>query len=327
MTVITPPSTPCLASRASASAARLIAFLAVAVLFPLAVFAAETVRAFDVPAGDALQTLKLAAQQARIEIMFPADTVRGIKTNEVKGRFGAREAIERMVANTELIVVEDASTHALSVRRKPSPPSARKASSSTAVDQPGAAAAAGATAAAAPATRANEPGEETITLSPFEVQSDKDTGYLSHNTASGSRLNAALRDTPAAISVFTPEFLQDIAAVSVEDVAKYSANTESDVGFVSASPNGNSLIGPSAGLTVRGLPTASGPATGRTVNFFSYIFEIDTYNTERIEFSRGPNSILFGLGQAGGSFNTQSRTADVKRAIYSAGLRGGSRSS
>ena len=69
-------------------------------------------------------------------------------------------------------------------------------------------------------------------------------------------------------------------------------------------------------LTVRGLPTTGGGASGRTVNFFSYIYEIDTYNTERIEFARGPNSILFGLGQAGGSFNIASRTADVRRPIY-----------
>src|SRR5687768_13858208 len=117
---------------------------------------------------------------------------------------------------------------------------------------------------------------EVVTLTPFEVQAEKDTGYISQNTASGSRLNSALKDTPAAISVFTAEFLQDIGAVSVEDVTKYSTNTEADVGFVSASPNGNSLMNPTAGFSVRGLPTSGGPATGRTVNFFSYIFEIDT---------------------------------------------------
>jgi iron complex outermembrane recepter protein len=168
------------------------------------------------------------------------------------------------------------------------------------------------------------PANEVVTLTPFEVQAEKDTGYISQNTASGSRLNSALKDTPAAISVFTAEFLQDIAAVSVEDITKYSTNTEADVGFVSASPNGNSLMNPTAGFSVRGLPTSGGPATGRTVNFFSYIFEIDTYNTDRVEFARGPNSILFGFGQAGGSFNTASRTADVHRPIYSVGARAGS---
>jgi outer membrane receptor protein involved in Fe transport len=168
------------------------------------------------------------------------------------------------------------------------------------------------------------PSSETITLSPFEVSVDKDTGYISQNTASGSRLNAALRDTPAAISVFTAEFLQDIGATSVDELSKYATNVEADVGYVSALPNGNSLMNATTGITVRGLPTAGGASSGRTVNFFSYNYEIDTYNTERVEFSRGPNSILFGIGQAGGSFNIASRTADVRRPIYGATFRAGS---
>lgn len=163
-----------------------------------------------------------------------------------------------------------------------------------------------------------------VQLTPFEVRAEKDIGYLGLDAASGSRLNAKLADTPASLSVFTAEFLQDIGATSVEDVARYAINTDADVGFVSALPNGNALMNPSSGITSRGLPTGGGSASGRTVNFFSYNFEIDTYNTERVEFSRGPNAILFGIGQAGGSFNTQSRTGDVRRRIAQASVRAGS---
>jgi outer membrane receptor protein involved in Fe transport len=166
--------------------------------------------------------------------------------------------------------------------------------------------------------------DEVIELTPFEVRGDTDTGYLSFDTASGSRLNTKLRDTPAAISVFTAEFLSDIAATNVADVAKYASNTEYDVGFISGSPNGNQMMNAAQNLTVRGLPTTGGPASGRTVNFLSYPIEIDVYNTSRVEFSRGPNSILFGLGQPGGTFNTQSRTADPNRSIFSATVQTGS---
>ncbi len=168
------------------------------------------------------------------------------------------------------------------------------------------------------------PEDKAIELTPFEVRAEKDTGYIGLNAASGSRLNSPVRDTPASISIFTAEFLQDIGATSVDDLSKYATNTESDVGFVSALPNGNSLMNPTSGITARGLPTSGGSASGRTVNFFSYNFEIDTYNIDRVEFSRGPNAILFGIGQAGGSFNTMSRTADLKRPIYGATLRVGS---
>ena len=43
----------------------------------------------------------------------------------------------------------------------------------------------------------------TVLLSPFEVRTDKDTGYVASNTLAGSRLNTKLADTPAAISVLT----------------------------------------------------------------------------------------------------------------------------
>jgi iron complex outermembrane recepter protein len=166
--------------------------------------------------------------------------------------------------------------------------------------------------------------DKVVELTPFEVRTDRDTGYLGMDTASGSRLNTKLSDTPASISIFTAEFLSDIAATNIADVAKYAANTEFDVGYVSGNPNGNGMMNAAQNLTVRGLPTTGGPSNGRTVNFLSYPIEIDTYNTSRVEFSRGPNSILFGLGQPGGTFNTQSRTADVNRPIVSLGVQTGS---
>jgi iron complex outermembrane recepter protein len=170
----------------------------------------------------------------------------------------------------------------------------------------------------------NLPEEKPIELTPFEVRAALDTGYMGFETTSGSRLNTKLSDTPASISVFTAEFLNDILATSIEDVAKYAPNIDFDVGYIAGQPNGNGMMSPAQSVTSRGLPTKGGPASGRTVNFLAYPIEIDTYNTGRIEFSRGPNAILFGLGQAGGTFNIQSRTADVTRPIFSTSVQTGS---
>jgi hypothetical protein len=41
-------------------------------------------------------------------------------------------------------------------------------------------------------------GEAPVALSPFEVRPEDDSGYQAANTTSGSRLNAKLKDTPAA---------------------------------------------------------------------------------------------------------------------------------
>jgi hypothetical protein len=48
--------------------------------------AAAEGRAFDIPARGTAQTLKTFAAQAGREIMFPADTLAGVKTEAVKAR-------------------------------------------------------------------------------------------------------------------------------------------------------------------------------------------------------------------------------------------------
>jgi len=80
-------------------------------------FAAGAVRSFDVPAGDAAATLKQAAKQGGVEIVFPAAVVRGVRTAPVKGEFTARDAISLMLADTELVLVQDEKTGALTVNR------------------------------------------------------------------------------------------------------------------------------------------------------------------------------------------------------------------
>jgi outer membrane receptor protein involved in Fe transport len=59
------------------------------------------------------------------------------------------------------------------------------------------------------------------------------------------------------------------------------------------------------------------------VNYFSRISDVDTFNTERVEFSRGPNAVLFGLGQAGGAFNVATKKADLRRDRYATSVRVG----
>jgi outer membrane receptor for ferric coprogen and ferric-rhodotorulic acid len=57
--------------------------------------------------------------------------------------------------------------------------------------------------------------DEKVVLSPFVVRGDKDSGYQAGNSLAGSRLNTELKDTAAAISVFTKEFLNDIGVTDV----------------------------------------------------------------------------------------------------------------
>jgi TonB-dependent receptor len=84
----------------------------------LAAGAAETAkRPFDIPAGPAESTLRRFAEQAGGQFLFSADKVAGVRTNAVKGDFTAREALQQLVAGTELRAVHDERTGALTVDR------------------------------------------------------------------------------------------------------------------------------------------------------------------------------------------------------------------
>jgi iron complex outermembrane receptor protein len=165
------------------------------------------------------------------------------------------------------------------------------------------------------ATPPATPENDALQLSPFEVRTDKDTGYTATNTLAGSRLNTALRDTPAAISVFTKEFLDDIGAINVSEALEYGLNGSRDTtDYTGNTASSNDLIFQMRGFT--------GASLGR--NYFAWALSSDSYNIERIDFARGPNSILFGIGGPGGILNTSTKRALIGSRTNELRLRVGS---
>lgn len=152
--------------------------------------------------------------------------------------------------------------------------------------------------------------DEVVALSPFEVTSDKDIGYQAGNTTAGTRLNASLKDVAAAVMVLTPEFLSDFSAASLADIIGYASNMQVDL-FDTAPDAGVGWMGGSdirdTLVRVRGLPAST------ALDFFETGIPIDMYNTERVEVSSGPNSVLFGFGAAGGLVNLMSKRAQLDR--------------
>ena len=68
--------------------------------------------------------------------------------------------------------------------------------------------------------------DDTVTLTPFEVTTNKDTGYQATDTLAGTRIRTDLRDVGSAISVVTKEFLKDIGATDSGTLLQYTTNTE-----------------------------------------------------------------------------------------------------
>lgn len=169
-------------------------------------------------------------------------------------------------------------------------------------------------ATATPAATALASDGKIVELSPFEVRADDDAGYQAMNTTSGSRLATSLKDTAASISPFTPEFLSDIAATNVSEMLAYAANAELTAGDSEGSGFNNPRDINSAGgepFRIRGIPG------GVSTDYVENSAPQDLYNIERAEVASGPNSILFGSGDAGGLVSLSSKKASVTRNKYS----------
>ncbi len=149
--------------------------------------------------------------------------------------------------------------------------------------------------------------DDIYELSPFEIDASKDQGYLAESTLAGSRLNSSLRDTPVSIQVYTKEFLEDIGATNLEDILNYSANVEPGEGDEESFFGGHFAVRGFVSFQprVRGLPTT------RARDYFRWELPLDTYLMERLDESRGPNALLFGIAAAGGIQNQTTKRASV----------------
>jgi iron complex outermembrane receptor protein len=166
------------------------------------------------------------------------------------------------------------------------------------------------TVAPVPAPAASETKDGVVELSPFTVNTSSDVGYIAENTLAGSRLNTKLRDTASSVAVFTKEFLDDLAITDLAQLLEYSVNSEMDTNSQGQSSEQNRIIGGHAlfaGIQIRGLLASIG------MDYFNSITPMDPYRAGRIDDARGPNSILFGIGQPGGLLNTSSKIAATHR--------------
>jgi outer membrane receptor for ferric coprogen and ferric-rhodotorulic acid len=134
---------------------------------------------------------------------------------------------------------------------------------------------------------------ETVSLSPFVINADAETGYAPNETLSGTRLRTQTRDVASALTIVTSEFLHDVGATSFNDVLDFLPSTSSYANNDGDQFNNGSRTG--TPFIVRGYRSDS-----LSTDFFSSLTPVDSYNTSRFTFSRGPNSILFGVGNPGG---------------------------
>ncbi|MDP0499810.1 MAG: TonB-dependent receptor [Verrucomicrobiota bacterium JB022] len=163
-----------------------------------------------------------------------------------------------------------------------------------------------------PATTSTTPDPDmpVYELEAFAVNAGDDVGYTAVDSLAGGRINTPLKLTPSSVSSLTSVFIEDLGITTVRDALKWSPNvvpTDQSAGRRLGAPFQDwSFNYRSAGAGQQGGP-------GPTRNYFSFYQNADSYNVDRIEFLRGPNSIVFGLGTVGGTLAIYTKRAQLNR--------------
>jgi outer membrane receptor protein involved in Fe transport len=137
---------------------------------------------------------------------------------------------------------------------------------------------------------------EVQVLSPFEVKSDKDYGYLKTNSVTATRIGTEIQRVPLSISVISEDFLKDANFKNIQDVLRYQSSSAGDGRM--------GLLVPATSFTPAGFMTLRGfPINSRLRNGLLRYNGYNLDNVDRVEIIKGPAAVFFGNAFPGGVIN------------------------
>jgi iron complex outermembrane receptor protein len=142
-----------------------------------------------------------------------------------------------------------------------------------------------------------------------------DKGYDVQNASSATRVSAPLIETPVSVDVVDQELIRDKAILSPGELANSVSGVQANGSIYGVGTSTNNFI-------VRGFSTNGiNYRDGYRVNGIDT--PTDMANVERVEFVKGPGSVLYGAAQPGGSVNTVTKKA-VTDNFANVGIQAGS---
>lgn len=120
--------------------------------------------------------------------------------------------------------------------------------------------------------------------------------YTAESASTGTRLEMPLRDLPQTVNVVPQDLLQDRAVLRPAELADSVAGVRAFTGYGGIS---------SGDFFIRGFGTGTSYRNG--YRDFSFLSPVDFAGVERVEFLKGPGSVLYGEGQPGGVVNYLSK--------------------
>lgn len=159
--------------------------------------------------------------------------------------------------------------------------------------------------------------DQPIVLSPFEVSADEDTGYQARETLAGGRTRTSLDDIANSIDVITADLIEDMGALDLQDIAAYGNNIEAGSLMGDGNNDGSlTALWDQNTTYFRGFRTYRG-----TRNFMFTLMSFNAFSSDRIDLSKGPNAVLFGVGEPGGAINYNTKRPSLTRSRTSVSLR------
>ncbi len=265
---------------------------------------AENVRNFDLPMGDAKETLFLFASQAGVSVVYDPGVVGGNQTNLVQGSLVPSVALKQMLEGTVLSFETDNQSQAYAVvlSSKNATVNNYELKDPNTMDNPtlmpeskkrkGFSLLAGVLSSFVAVNPALGQEPEIEELSPFEITADEDDGWTAGTTLTATRTRQSIRDLPISIDAVTEEFLDDIGAYDLGEAGNWIAGLDSE--------RGTDFNLDSNRTSFRGMELGDRDNPQSSRNLFSWFPRTDSYNVERIDFNKGSNSLMFGESSPGG---------------------------
>jgi len=151
-----------------------------------------------------------------------------------------------------------------------------------------------------------KPATQTLQEKPAAQQDDsielvvtgerEQDGYRVPNTSTGTRTDTPLRDIPQSIQVVPQEVLRDQQVTRIEDAVRNVPGVNQNFNF-----------GPLTTYTIRGFEATSTNLLRDGLVDFLAGETSELSSIDRVEVLKGPASVLFGLGNPGGSINLVSK--------------------
>lgn len=146
--------------------------------------------------------------------------------------------------------------------------------------------------------------EDIFILDAFIVDGSAQRGYVATTAMSGTRLAQLVRDIPIQINIITEDFMRDTGALTIADALRFQAGIqvqqEDEVVQQQAGEGAPSARG--TRYRLRGFVSNSVMRHG-----FRREGTSDTINVSQVDVVRGPNALLYGIGNFGGVINYVTR--------------------